>query len=99
MSMADVRGRFAGKVAVVTGGASGIGLAIVRGLHREGARIVCADINRETLGAVERQLDERIVCTTADVTSEADAEALMRLAVERFGALHCAFVSVREQVA
>jgi meso-butanediol dehydrogenase/(S,S)-butanediol dehydrogenase/diacetyl reductase len=45
MSMAEVRGRFAGKVAVVTGGASGIGLAIVRGLHREGARIVCADIN------------------------------------------------------
>jgi NAD(P)-dependent dehydrogenase (short-subunit alcohol dehydrogenase family) len=91
MSMAEVRERFAGKVAVVTGGASGIGLAIVRRLHREGARIVCADINREALGAVERLLDERIVCTTTDVTSEPDVEALMSLAVERFGALHCAF--------
>lgn len=89
--MPEGRGRFAGKAAVVTGGASGIGLAIVRGLHREGAEVVCADINREALGAVGREMGDRVVCTAADVTKEAEVEALMDLAVERFGSLHCAF--------
>lgn len=89
--MPDSRERFTGKVAVVTGGASGIGLAIVRGLHREGARVVCADINREALGAVERELGDRVACAAADVTAEAEVETAMDLALGRFGALHCAF--------
>ena len=89
--MSERRGRFAGKVAVVTGGASGIGLAIVRGLRREGASVVCADVNREALAAVEREGDERVACAAADVTKEAEVEAAVDLAVGRFSGLHCAF--------
>jgi NAD(P)-dependent dehydrogenase (short-subunit alcohol dehydrogenase family) len=89
--MSSGSGRFDSKVAVVTGGASGIGLAILRGLHREGARILCADVNRENLEAVGRAFEERVMCTPADVTKEAEVEAAMALAVERFGGLDCAF--------
>ncbi|WP_043342127.1 SDR family NAD(P)-dependent oxidoreductase [Belnapia moabensis] len=89
--MSGSTGRFASKVAVVAGGASGIGLAILRGLHDEGASIVCADVNQERLDAVERDFEARVACTMADVTKEAEVEAMMGLAVERFGGLDCAF--------
>ena len=65
----------------MTGGASGIGLAILQGLHREGAKVVCADINTEALSAVEREFGERVVCTAADVTKESDVERMVELAV------------------
>ncbi len=84
-------GRFSNKVAVVAGGASGIGLAILHSLYREGASIVCADINREKLDAVARGFEAPIACTKADVTNEAEVEATMSLAVERFGRLDCVF--------
>lgn len=89
--MTNGTGRFAGKVAVVAGGASGIGLAILRGLHREGARVVCGDISQERLDGIAGEFDERVACTRVDVTREAEVEALMALAVERFDALDCAF--------
>lgn len=82
-------GRFAGQVAVVTGGASGIGLAILRGLHAEGASILCADINQATLDALPA--DDRIACLAADATREADVEAMMDAAVARFGRLDLSF--------
>lgn len=83
--------RFAGKVAVVAGGASGIGLAILRGLVRDGAQAVCADISQERLDEVAAELGEAVACTRADVTREAEVEAMMALAAARFGALDCAF--------
>jgi len=91
MSTSGSPGRFAGKVAVVTGGASGIGLAILRGLHSEGAHVVCADIVKDRLDAVARSSDTRVACISADVTKEPEVEAMMDLAVERFGKLDCAF--------
>jgi meso-butanediol dehydrogenase/(S,S)-butanediol dehydrogenase/diacetyl reductase len=89
--MSDRQRRFEGRGAVVTGGASGIGLAIVEGLHREGARIVCADINTEALGAVGRALGDRVICVAADVTKEPDVERMVDLAVTSFGSVACAF--------
>jgi NAD(P)-dependent dehydrogenase (short-subunit alcohol dehydrogenase family) len=89
--MSGSSGRFAGKVAVVTGGASGIGLAILHSLHREGASIVCADVNRESLDAVVRSFEARVACMAADVTKEAGVEAIIGHAAERFGRLDCAF--------
>ncbi len=50
--MAHETGRFAGKVAVVTGGASGIGLAIVRRLLAEGAAVAAGDLNQDGLDAL-----------------------------------------------
>lgn len=89
--MSKGTGRFAGKVAVVAGGASGIGLAILRDLHREGAQVICGDVSDERLEGVAREFDGRLAVTRADVTKEAEVEAMMALAVARFGALDCAF--------
>ena len=76
---------------MVAGGASGIGLAILRGLHREGAQVVCGDVSEERLAGVAAEFDARVATTRCDVTKEAEVEAMMALAVERFGALDCAF--------
>ena len=89
--MSTATGRFAGKVAVVAGGASGIGLAILRGLHREGAQVVCGDVSEERLAAVAAEFGAGLATTRCDVTKEPEVEAMMALAVARFGALDCAF--------
>lgn len=84
--------RFAGETAVVTGGASGIGLAILRRLLAEGAAVACADVDPERLRAVEAEFDgDSLLCLRTDVTKEPEVEALMRAAVARFGRLDCAF--------
>jgi len=84
--------RFAGRTAIVTGGASGIGLAILRRLLAEGAIVVCGDINPERLQAVEAELGgDRLLCMQADVTKEPEVEALMHTAAARFGPPSCAF--------
>ncbi|WP_428538499.1 SDR family NAD(P)-dependent oxidoreductase [Rhodopila sp.] len=77
--------RFAGKVAVVTGAASGIGLAIATRLLAEGARVVGCDLQ-----PIE-ELGPGFVGIEADVTQESAAERLVGTAVDRFGAVHAAF--------
>ena len=89
--MSTSTGRFAGKAAVVAGGASGIGLAILRGLHKEGAQLVCGDVSEERLARVAAEFGAGLATTRCDVTREAEVEAMMALAVARFGALDCAF--------
>jgi len=83
--------RFAEKTAVVTGGASGIGLAITRRLVAEGARVVVGDVNQDGLDAVRAEFGASVVGLTCDVTREADAEALVAAAVAHFGRLDAAF--------
>jgi len=87
----EVKDRYAGKVAVVTGGASGIGEAVVRRLLAEGASVVAGDVNDERLEALERELGDRCAAVHADVRSEPDIEALVAAAVERFGGLDAGF--------
>jgi NAD(P)-dependent dehydrogenase (short-subunit alcohol dehydrogenase family) len=72
----------AGKVAIVTGGAQGIGHAIARGLAAEGARLVIADLARAEEAAAE--LDEG-VGLEVDVASEADVARMVEETVERCG--------------
>ncbi|HBQ6695819.1 TPA: SDR family NAD(P)-dependent oxidoreductase, partial [Klebsiella pneumoniae] len=74
---------FAGRVAIVTGAASGIGLATVELLHRQGARIVAVG-RGDNVNALAR---EGIVPVVADVTQEASAELAVRTATEQFGRL------------
>lgn len=89
--MSGAAKRFQGKVALVAGAASGIGLAIARGLLAEGARVVGGDINADRLRAASSELGPDFIAQTVDVTAEADCEGLVKTAVDRFGTLDCAF--------
>jgi NAD(P)-dependent dehydrogenase (short-subunit alcohol dehydrogenase family) len=75
-------GSLDGKVAIVTGGAQGIGNAIARGLAAEGARIVVADLNRAEEAA--REFEEGIGLTV-DVAVETHVERMAQEVVERCG--------------
>lgn len=82
---------FAGRVAVVTGGASGIGRAICERLAREGARIVVADIEQPALDAAVGALEAggaEVLGVRSDVTSFESVQALERSAVQAFGRVH-----------
>ncbi|GHE41608.1 SDR family NAD(P)-dependent oxidoreductase [Streptomyces capitiformicae] len=83
--------RFTGKTAVVTAGASGIGLGIVRRLIAEGARVVIGDIDEDGLGRAEKEFGASVVPLVVDVRREQDIESLVATAVERYGRLDCAF--------
>src|SRR3954453_20815911 len=87
--MADPTGRLAGKVAVVTGAGSGIGLATVRRFASEGAHVVCADVDEATGAAAAKEIGGEFVAV--DVTSESDVRMLFDRAVGRFGGLDIAF--------
>lgn len=79
------------KVAIITGAASGIGLATVRAFLREGAKVVGADINDARGAELETELGERFRYAHADVTREEDLAALVETAVAQFGRLDVMF--------
>jgi NAD(P)-dependent dehydrogenase (short-subunit alcohol dehydrogenase family) len=75
-------GSLAGRVAIVTGGAQGIGNAIAKGLAAEGARIVVADLSRAEEAAQEF---EEGIGLTVDVADEAQVEGMAQEAIDRCG--------------
>src|SRR5437667_3471228 len=83
----------AGKVAVVTGGNSGIGLATARAFHANGAKVVIAGRNRETLEEVSRELGHDVLVVPADVSKLSEIDQLMARAYETFGKLDILFVN------
>lgn len=81
---------FNGKVAIVTGGASGIGAAVVRELVQCGARVVVADVDIERAQAMARELGEPARAFRIDVADAGQNRDMVAFAQQQFGALHLA---------
>ncbi|MBA4012901.1 MAG: 2,5-dichloro-2,5-cyclohexadiene-1,4-diol dehydrogenase [Phenylobacterium sp.] len=84
-------GRLDGKVALITGGASGIGLGTVELFVAEGAKVVAADIQDEKGAMLEKRFPGQVVYAHCDVTSEAEIEAALQKAKSEFGGLDILF--------
>jgi NAD(P)-dependent dehydrogenase (short-subunit alcohol dehydrogenase family) len=81
----------AGKVAVISGGASGIGLAMAHRFGREGMRLVLADIERPALAAATTELETagvEVLAVPTDMSVEAEVQAMAAAAFERYGDVH-----------
>ncbi|WP_197507068.1 3-oxoacyl-ACP reductase [Mycobacterium sp. 852002-50816_SCH5313054-b] len=87
--MMDLTQRLAGRVAVITGGAGGIGLAAARRMRAEGASIVVGDVDRDAGAAVADELSGLFVPT--DVSDEDAVNALFDAAAEAYGRVDIAF--------
>ena len=82
---------FEGKVAIVTGGASGIGLAMATRFAQEGMKIVLGDIEKPALEAAVaslRQQEFEVHGIVTDVTQAASVENLARETIEKYGKVH-----------
>ena len=86
--MAD---RLSGKVAVITGATSGIGMETARLFAREGARVAVAGRSADKGEALAAELGDVAFFQQTDVTSEADIAALIDATMERFGQVDCLF--------
>jgi len=82
---------FKGRVAVITGGANGIGLALAHRFGAEGMRLVIADVDEAALNTAAAQLEDaghQVLACRTDVSKAEDVQALADAAVARFGAVH-----------
>ena len=82
--------RLGGQVAIVTGGASGLGKAIVERFVREGARVAVLDRSEDGCAELTSALGDSVHCVIGDVRSIADNHRLVEACVKRFGKLDCA---------
>ena len=84
-------GELSNKVAIVTGGASGIGRGCAARFVDAGAKVVVADVNAEEGEAFASSLGTGAAFKATDVADAAAVDELVAFAVERFGGLHCMF--------
>jgi NAD(P)-dependent dehydrogenase (short-subunit alcohol dehydrogenase family) len=84
-------GKLDGKVAVITGGASGIGAAAVRLFVEEGCRVVIADVQDDKGTRLADELGKSSAYLHADVSRESDVSGAIAHAVSRFGRLDCLY--------
>ena len=79
--------RLQGKVAIVTGAASGFGAEIARQYALEGATVIVADVNADGANVVAAEIGTRAAAIRCDVTKKAEIDAMVAQTVKRFGTL------------
>ena len=82
---------FSGKVAIVTGGSSGIGYGTAERLIAEGGKVVIADINRERGASAAKELGSDAAFKETDVSDTAQVQEMVDFTIERFGGIHLLF--------
>ncbi|MDR3271447.1 MAG: SDR family oxidoreductase [Peptococcaceae bacterium] len=87
--MTNQCGRLAGKTALITGGASGMGKAAAELFAQEGAQVVCADLNDagEKIAAQIRESGAEATFVRADISQTPDCEKIVQTAVQRYGSI------------
>jgi NAD(P)-dependent dehydrogenase (short-subunit alcohol dehydrogenase family) len=85
--------RFQGKVAVVTGGNSGIGLGVAKAYAREGAQVAITGRNEKTLEAAAKEIGDGTLAIQSDAGKVAEIETAMKKIKERFGRIDALFVN------
>ncbi|RXZ78905.1 glucose 1-dehydrogenase [Paenibacillaceae bacterium] len=86
-------GKLNGKVALITGGSSGIGLAAAKLFVAEGAKVVITGRNPVTLNETVKELGDQVVAVQADAADPASGEKAVAAAVEKFGGLDIVFAN------
>ena len=76
------------KVALITGGASGLGLATAKNLHEKGAKLVLMDLNEDNLNNAKEELKDNVITVVTNVADEDSVKNAIQEAVEEFGAIH-----------
>ena len=84
-------GKLDGKIAVITGGASGIGKAAVKMFLAEGAKVVFGDVQDEPSEKLAEELGGNVLFKHTDVANEEDIQGLINTAVDKFGRLDCIY--------
>ena len=85
--------RLEGKVALVTGGNSGIGLATAKRLQEEGARVAISGRSRKTLDEAVKTIGNGVVAVQSDVANLADVDKLYREVSQKLGKIDVLFVN------
>ena len=76
------------KVALITGGASGLGLATAKNLHAKGAKLVLLDLNEDNLKSAQEELKTNVTGVVTNVADEESVKNAIKSAVDEFGAIH-----------
>ena len=76
------------KVALITGGASGLGLATAKNLHATGAKLVLLDLNEDNLKSAQEELKTNVTGVVTNVADEESVKNAIKSAIDEFGAIH-----------
>ena len=76
------------KVALITGGASGLGLATAKNLHAKGAKLVLLDLNEDNLKSAQEELKTNVTGVVTNVADEESVKNAIKSAIDEFGAIH-----------